>query len=63
MSYYSFLKDQNTAFQDETLGPQLGGQLRSGELNEQGFRKLNMDQLFRPMTIKEAVEKEDLAFN
>jgi hypothetical protein len=63
MSYYSFLKDQNSAFQDETLGADLGGKMRSGVLDEKAFRKLNMDQLFRPMTIAEAVAKEDLAFS
>lgn len=63
MSYYSFLKEQNPAFQDETLGAELGGQLRSGELNEKGFRMLSMDQLFRPMSLAEMKEKEDLAFN
>ena len=62
MTYYSFLKDQSSVFQDETLGKRLGGMMRSGELNSENFGLLKEDQLFRPMTLEEMKAKEDIAF-
>lgn len=62
MSYYSFIKEQSPAFQDETLGKRVAGKLRSGEINSKNFGRLREDQLFRPLTLEQLIEKQDLAF-
>ena len=63
MSMYSFLKEQSPAFQDETLGEDLGKKLRSGALDSKKFLRLGMDDVFRPMSLEEMQAKEDMAFS
>ena len=62
MSYYSFIKEQSKEFQDETLGVELGNRLRAGELDAQAFSKLSLDELFRPISLGEMVDKQELSF-
>lgn len=62
MSYYSFLKEQAPAFQDETLGKTNGAKLRSGELDAEAFNKLSLEQIFRPISLDDMVKKQELSF-
>ena len=61
-NYYSFLKNQSKAFQDETLGPTRGRLLRNGGLTAEEFRKLSVDDLFRPLSLESMREKNPMAF-
>ena len=61
-TYYSFLKNQNKAFQDGTLGPTRGRLLRNGGLTADEFASLNVDQKFRPLTLAQMKVKDPLAF-
>lgn len=62
MTYYSFIKEQDPEFQNETLGEDNAEKLRSGQLDSESFNKLSLDQLFPPMTLEEMVSKEKLSF-
>lgn len=61
-TYYSFLKNQSAAFQDETLGPTRGKLFRNGGLTSEEFSRLNVDQLYRPLTLEEMRKKDPMAF-
>lgn len=61
-TYYSFLKKQPKAFQDEVLGSTRGKLLRNGGLNADEFAKLSVDQKFRPLTLDEMKAKNPMAF-
>tara|TARA_R100000951_G_scaffold116765_1_gene130544 strand:+ start:5642 stop:6715 length:1074 start_codon:yes stop_codon:yes gene_type:complete len=61
-TYYSFLKNQSKAFQDETLGKTRGRLFRNGGLTSEEFAKLTVDQKFRPLNLKEMREKAPLVF-
>jgi len=61
-TYYSWLKKQEVAFQDDVLGPNRGSLLRSGDLSAEKFAKLNIGKNFKPLTLAEMRHKEPLAF-
>lgn len=61
-SYYSFLKGQPKAFQNDVLGPTRGALLRNGGLTADEFARLSVDQRFRPLTLAEMEKKNPLAF-
>ena len=61
-TYYSWLKKQSKAFQDDALGPTRGQLMRNGGLTSKQFGALNVDQLFRPLNLKEMKAKNPLAF-
>jgi SPP1 gp7 family putative phage head morphogenesis protein len=61
-TYYSFLKRQTHAFQDETLGRTRAKLFRDGGLNADEFAKLTVDQKFRPLTLDEMRQKAPMAF-
>ena len=61
-TYYSFLKRQSVAFQNDVLGPVRAKLLRDGGLTADEFAKLNVDQKFRPITLDEMRAKNPLAF-
>lgn len=62
-TYYSWLKTQPAAFQNETLGVTQGKLFRNGGLTSDEFAKLTVDQKFRPLTLDEMRAKNPLAFN
>ncbi len=62
-TYYSFLKDQPKAFQNDVIGPTRGALLRNGGLTSEEFAKLTVDQKFRPLTLDEMKAKNPLAFD
>ena len=61
-TYYEFLKKQSVEFQDDVLGPTRGKLFRNGGLTPEQFSALNVDQLFRPITLQEMKEKNPTAF-
>lgn len=61
-TYYSFLKDQPAAFQDDVLGPKRGKLLRDGGLTAEEFRKLSVDEKFRPISLEEMQRRNAAAF-
>ena len=61
-TYYEFLKKQSVDFQNDVLGPTRGKLFRNGGLTPKQFSALNVDQLFRPITLKEMKEKNPDAF-
>jgi len=61
-TYYSFLKRQSAAYQNDVLGPTRAKLLRDGGLNAEEFAKLTVDQKFRPITLDEMRAKNPLAF-
>jgi SPP1 gp7 family putative phage head morphogenesis protein len=62
LSYYDWLKQQNSKFQDDVLGPTRGNLLRNGGLDSQSFSKLQMGHNFKPMTLAQMRKKETTAF-
>lgn len=60
-SYYSWLKTQNTDFQDSAVGARWGRLLRDGELSSQRFAELRLNNDFQPSTLLEISELEPLA--
>ena len=63
MSYYTFIKEQSKEFQDETLGEDVAKKLRTGEIDAEAFNKLSLDELFRPITLEEMKQKQELSFS
>lgn len=61
-TYYSWLKNQDADFIDETIGPTRGKLLRNGGLTADQFANLNVDDLFRPITLKQMRQKAPMAF-
>lgn len=61
-TYYSFLKNQPKAFQDDVLGPTRGKLLRNGGLTADEFARLSVDKKFRPLTLDEMKDRNPLAF-
>ena len=53
LSYYSWLKQQPAAFQDEVLGQEKGKIFRNSGIDAEEFRKITVDDLGRPLTIDE----------
>ena len=61
-TYYGWLKRQSAAFQDETIGPTRGKLFRNGGLTSEEFRRLSVDDKFRPLTLEEMRDKDPEAF-
>lgn len=61
-SYYTWLKGQSAAFQDEALGPTRAQLFRKGGLTSDRFAELNLDRNFKPLTLDEMRRLEPLAF-
>ena len=53
VTYYSWLKTQPAAFQDEILGQTKGAIFRNSGLDAEEFRKLTVDDLGKPLTLTE----------
>ncbi len=53
VTYYSWLKTQPAAFQDEILGQAKGAIFRNSGLDAEEFRKLTVDDLGKPLTLTE----------
>ena len=58
LSYYSWLKQQPAAYQDEILGKTKGSIFRNAGLDAQEFRKITVDDLGRSLTLKEMAEAD-----
>ena len=63
MTYYDWLKQQPTAFQDDVLGPTRGQLLRQGGLSAQRFSELSLDRQFAPLTLKEMQQRNPHCFD
>jgi SPP1 gp7 family putative phage head morphogenesis protein len=61
-NYYSWLKGQPAAFQDDVLGVTRGKLFRDGGLTAKDFSRLQLDKRFNPLTLEQMREKEPLAF-
>ena len=61
-TFYSWLKKQPAAFQDEAIGPTRGLLLRKGGLSAERFAQLQLDRNFQPLTLAEMARLEPLAF-
>jgi SPP1 gp7 family putative phage head morphogenesis protein len=53
-SYYSWLKDQPNAFQNDALGESVAAKLRSGELNASDFAKISTKT---PLSLEQFLNK------
>lgn len=53
LSYYSWLKQQPSAYQDEILGKTKGLVFRNAGLTPEQFRAITVDDLGRPLTLEE----------
>ncbi len=53
VTYYSWLKTQPAAFQDEILGQAKGAIFRNSGLDAEEFRAITVDDLGRPLTLEE----------
>lgn len=62
VSYYTWLKRQSAAFQDEVLGPTRGKLFRDGGLSAKRFSELMLDRNFQPLTLEEMKALEPAAF-
>jgi SPP1 gp7 family putative phage head morphogenesis protein len=62
LSYYSWLKKQPAAFQDQALGPKRGKLFRNGGLSVERFSELQLGRNFRPLTLMEMRLLEPIAF-
>ena len=58
LTYYSWLKTQPASFQDERLGKTKGLIFRNAGLSTEEFRKITVDDLGRPLTLKEMAEAD-----
>lgn len=61
-TYYTWLKRQPAAFQEEALGAKRAKLFREGGLSAEEFRKLQLDRNFEPLTLAEMRAKAPLAF-
>jgi len=61
-TYYSWLKKQSAAFQNEAIGANRATLLRKGGLSAQRFAELNIGKKLEPLTLKEMRRLEPLAF-
>lgn len=62
-TYYSFLKKQSKAFQDETLGTTKAKLFRDGGMTADQFAKLTVDEKYRPLTLDELKRKAPKVFD
>ena len=58
LTYYSWLQQQPAAFQDEVLGKTKGLIFRNSGLSAEEFRKITIDDLGNPLTLKEMAERD-----
>lgn len=56
--YYDWLKRQPAAMQDEVLGKTKGMIFRNSGLSAEEFRKLSVDDLGRPLTIQQMIDRD-----
>lgn len=61
-TYYSWLKRQPAAFQNDAIGPTRAKLLRDGGLTAERFAELNLNRNFKPMTLDEMRAIEPTAF-
>lgn len=61
-TYYSWLKKQPAAYQDEVIGATRGKLLRNGGLTSEEFAALNLNRNFEPLTLAEMRKKKPAAF-
>jgi SPP1 gp7 family putative phage head morphogenesis protein len=61
-TYYDWLKDQTSEFQNDAIGPARAQLLRNGGLSAARFAKLNLGRNFEPLTLDEMRRKEPSAF-
>lgn len=59
LTYYSWLKQQPAAFQDEILGKTKGLIFRNAGLTTEEFRKLSVDDLGRGLTLEEMKARDE----
>lgn len=57
-TYYSWLKNQPAAFQDEALGPTQGRIFRNAGLTPEEFKKASVNQFNQPLDIEEMAQKD-----
>jgi SPP1 gp7 family putative phage head morphogenesis protein len=62
LSYYDWLKQQPSEFQDDAIGPNRGKLLRDGGLTSAEFARLNLNNRFEPMTLEEMKRKAPTVF-
>lgn len=62
LTYYEWLKQQSSTFQDQALGATRGQLFREGGLSAERFAALQLDRSFRPITLDRMKELEPLAF-
>jgi len=61
-SYYQFLKNQSREFQIDVLGKDRAKLFRDGGLNAKEFAALTVDEKFRPLTLAEMRERNQIVF-
>lgn len=61
-TYYSWLKKQPAAFQNDAIGPARAKLLRDGGLTSERFSELNLGRNFQPLTLQEMARLEPVAF-
>ena len=61
-SYYDWLKTQSHQFQDDALGKVRGKLFRDGGLSSEDFAKLNVNNNYEPLTLKEMRSRDPIAF-
>ena len=59
LTYYSWLQQQPAAFQDEVLGKTKGSIFRNSGLSAEEFRKIAIDDLGNPLTLKELADRDN----
>jgi hypothetical protein len=57
-TYYEFLKNQPSAYQDEVLGKTKGLIFRNAGLSPEEFRKITVNDLGQPLTLKEMAARD-----
>ncbi|NAN50832.1 phage head morphogenesis protein [Pseudomonas protegens] len=62
LSYYEWLKQQPSAFQDKAIGPKRARLLREGGLSVERFAELQLDRNFTPLNLTQMRALEPLAF-
>ncbi|MCY7264289.1 minor capsid protein [Pseudomonas protegens] len=62
ISYYDWLRQQPSAFQDKAIGPARAKLFREGDLSIERFSELQLDRNFAPLTLVQMKALEPLAF-
>ena len=61
-TYYSWLKDQPVAFQNDAIGATRAKLLRDGGLSSEEFARLSLDKNFQPLTLDAMESKAPAVF-